>query len=230
MSSIELQRSFPAGLPSAEIEPLSTKAIIKALSLEPHIEGGYFVETDRDPLLIPSPFPPTPASSLVPQRPGFDPAHRNASTTIFYYLTPQSPQGNFHRNRGRTVHTLHRGRGVYVLIHADEPDLPGGGGGKRIETFIVGPDVANGEKLQWIVEGGKYKASFLLPDDASASAGGDGDGEDKEKEKTSGGLLISETVVPGFEFCDHDFLRAEEFRRLVTPEKAEELAWLVRKA
>ena len=153
----------------------------------------------------------------MPQRPGFDPAHRNASTTIFYYLTPQSPQGNFHRNRGRTVHTLHRGRGVYVLIHADEPDLPGGG--KRIETFTVGPDVANGEKLQWIVEGGKFKASFLLPDDASSS-----------NEKTSGGLLISETVVPGFEFCDHDFLNAEDFRKLVTPEKADELAWLVRKA
>lgn len=152
----------------------------------------------------------------MPQRLGFDPAHRNASTSIFYYLTPQSPQGNFHRNRGRTVHTLHRGRGVYVLIHADEPDLPGGG--KRIETFTVGPDVTNGEKLQWIVEGGKFKASFLLPDNASGS------------EKTSGGLLISETVVPGFEFCDHDFLNTEEFRKLVSPEKAEELAWLVRKA
>ncbi|KAI8957397.1 RmlC-like cupin domain-containing protein [Daldinia sp. FL1419] len=216
MSTVELKPSFPAGLPSAASEPASTQTVIKALSLEPHIEGGYFVETDRDPLLIPSPFPQTPASSLVPQRPGFDPAHRNASTTIFYYLTPQSPQGNFHRNRGRTVHTLHRGRGVYVLIHADEPDLPGGG--KRIETFTVGPDVANGEKLQWIVEGGKFKASFLLPDDASAS------------EKTSGGLLISETVVPGFEFCDHDFLNTEEFRKLVSPEKVEELAWLVRKA
>ncbi|OTB15124.1 hypothetical protein K445DRAFT_318508 [Daldinia sp. EC12] len=216
MSGIELKPSFPTGLPSAESEPPSTKTIIKALSLEPHIEGGYFVETDRDPLLIPSPFPPTPASSLVPQRPGFDPAHRNASTTIFYYLTPQSPQGNFHRNRGRTVHTLHRGRGVYVLIHADEPDLPGGG--KRIETFTVGPDVANGEKLQWIVEGGKFKASFLLPDDASSN------------EKTSGGLLISETVVPGFEFCDHDFLNMGDFRKLVAPEKADELAWLVRKA
>ncbi|KAI0108193.1 RmlC-like cupin domain-containing protein [Daldinia grandis] len=216
MSSIELKPSFPAGLPSAASEPPPTQAIIKALSLEPHIEGGYFVETDRDPLLIPSPFPQTPASSLVPQRPGFDPAHRNASTSIFYYLTPQSPQGNFHRNRGRTVHTLHRGHGVYVLIHADEPDLPGGG--KRIESFTVGPDVANGEKLQWIVEGGKFKASFLLPDNASGSEG------------TSGGLLISETVVPGFEFCDHDFLNTEEFRKLVSPEKTEELAWLVREA
>lgn len=152
----------------------------------------------------------------MPQRPGFNPDHRNASTSIYYYVTPQSPQGNFHRNRGRTVHTLHRGRGVYVLIHADEPDLPAGG--KRIESFVVGHDVAKGEKLQWIVEGGKYKASFLLPDDSSAG------------ENASGGLLISETVVPGFEFCDHDFLNAEGLRTLVGAEKADELAWLVRKA
>ncbi|XXH03966.1 Protein gts1 [Hypoxylon texense] len=215
MSAVVLKPSFRPGLPEVSSEPPATHSVIEALSLQPHIEGGYFVETDRDPLLVPSPFPPNPASSLVPQRPGFDPAHRNASTSIYYYVTPQSPQGNFHRNRGRTVHTLHRGRGVYVLIHADEPDLPGGG--KRIESFVVGHDVAKGEKLQWIVEGGKYKASFLLPDDPATG------------KETSDGLLISETVVPGFEFCDHDFLNAEGLRTLVGAEKAEELAWLVRK-
>ena len=44
-----------------------------------------------------------------------------------------------------------------MLIHADEP-----GTKKRIETFVVGTDVTKGEKSVWIVEGGKYKASFLL--------------------------------------------------------------------
>ncbi|KAI2606240.1 RmlC-like cupin domain-containing protein [Hypoxylon fragiforme] len=147
MSNIILKPSFPPNPnPSVDAESPETQTIIKSLSLIPHVEGGYFVETDRDPLLIPSPFPPNPASSFMPQRPGFDPAVRNASTTIFYYLTPQSPQGYFHRNRGRTVHTLHQGRGVYVLIHADEPDLPGGG--KRVETFVVGHDVAKGERPQ----------------------------------------------------------------------------------
>ncbi|KAL4919743.1 hypothetical protein BDW62DRAFT_178367 [Aspergillus aurantiobrunneus] len=41
---------------------------------------------------------------------------RSASATIFYLLTPRSPVGVFHRNRSRTVHTLHRGRGRYVVI------------------------------------------------------------------------------------------------------------------
>lgn len=129
-----------------------------------------------------------------------------------YLLTPYSPQGNFHRNRGRTIHTLHRGRGRYVLIHADEP-------GCRVETFVVGQDVAAGEKLQWIVEGGKFKASFLLPDK-------DPKGNETTK---SEGLLISETVVPGFEFYDHDFLIGDGLAKLIGEERAKELDWLVRK-
>ena len=118
------------------------------------------------------------------------------------------------------MHTLHRGRGRYVVIHADEDsgsDLSPPSAGKRIEMFVVGPRVDRGEKLQWIVEGGKYKASFLLPDDAD-----DGEGT------TSEGLLISETVVPGFEYCDHDFLTPQGLADLVAPEDLPALSWLVR--
>jgi predicted cupin superfamily sugar epimerase len=41
------------------------------------------VETDRAPDTVPSPFPGK----------GFDPVVRNSSTTIFYLLTPNVPQG-----------------------------------------------------------------------------------------------------------------------------------------
>jgi len=197
----------PDGKESPQIQE-----IITSLNLLPHIEGGYYVETDRAPDTVPSPFrvleSSTSAAELVPQRPGFDPAVRNSSTTIYYFLTPNGPQGGFHRNKGRTVHTLHKGRGRYVLIHADEP-----GEEKRIETFVVGQDVGKGERLQWIVEGGKFKASFLLPDEDSGT--------------DSQGLLISETVVPGFEFCDHDFLSAKGLKKLLSAEKSEELKWLL---
>lgn len=66
------------------------------------------------------------------------------------------------------MHTLHRGRGRYVIIHADEvasEECVGGYGGDegvgrfseekrwvkkaRIEVFTVGQDVVKGEKLQW---------------------------------------------------------------------------------
>jgi predicted cupin superfamily sugar epimerase len=121
-----------------------------------------------------------------------------------------------------------------VIIHADEvapPSRPSGyssseeeptsasnetklwTGKARVETFIVGQDVLGGERLQWIVEGGKYKAEALLPE-ADGSAGE--------------GCLISETVVPGFEFADHDFLKGERFEALLTQEQVEEMGWMVR--
>lgn len=92
-----------------------------------------------------------------------------------------------------------------MLIH------PGG----RVETFIVGQNVEEGEKLQWVVEGGVWKASFLLDNN---------DGKDGQNE----GLLISETVVPGFEFVDHEFLSRSKCRELLSKDKAAALDWLVR--
>lgn len=79
---------------------------------------------------------------------------------------------------------------------------------------MVGQDVLGGEKLQWIVEGGKYKASFLL---------------DREDGRDGEGCLISETVVPGFEFADHDFMRRERAEALLTQEQVQEMGWMLRK-
>lgn len=208
--------SSPAEEPEARPEESpAVAALITTLGMLPHIEGGYFVETDRDPSLVPSPFPLDAASAQTllltgGQRPGFDPQVRNASTSIYYLLTPGAPQGNFHWNRARTVHTLHKGRGRYVLLHG-----AGGGEAVRVETFVVGQDVSRGEKLQWIVEGDVYKASFLLPDQEGAAG-------------SEEGLLISETVVPGFEYCDHDFLTREGLVRIMGEARAKELEWLVR--
>ena len=161
--------------------------LIKKLRLQRHPEGGYYVETDRDALRVPNPFLRD-ANHFNAQKPWLNGANganganghdndstRSASTTIFYLLTKANPQGVFHRNKARTVHTLHCGRGRYVVIHAEER---GEAAKARIETFVVGPDVLRGERLQWLVEGGAWKASFLLPDVEGSSE--------------SGGLLISE--------------------------------------
>lgn len=86
-------------------------------------------------------------------------------------------------------------------------------GKRRVEVFTVGHDVAAGEKLQWIVEGGKFKGTFLLPD--------------REGGSESEGLLISETVVPGFEYCDHDFLSRQHLVDLLGEEGEKELGWLL---
>ena len=209
----------------SHLNSAQTESIIKNLNLEPHPEGGYYVQTDRDNSRVPNPYLiqpngfPKPAADLRVES-------RSASTTIFYYLTPNRPLGVLHRNKPRCIHTLHRGRGRYVVIHAAEvakASSPDGSdqseklrwtGKARIETFLVGPDVAKGERLQWIVEGGTYKGSFLL--------------SDHEGGEESQGLLISETVVPGFEWGDHDYMKAERLEALVTQDQKKELEWMLR--
>ena len=146
---------YPPNTPDQSSESPTIQSTITTLKLQPHIEGGYFVETDLDTLRVPNPHPPTSESDTT----------RSASTSIFYLLTPRSPLGAFHRNASRTVHTLHRGRGVYVILHADEESVRSNGGNVSVEAFVVGQDIEKGERLQWVVEGGKYKGTFLLPDD-----------------------------------------------------------------
>ncbi|EGR47831.1 uncharacterized protein TRIREDRAFT_79129 [Trichoderma reesei QM6a] len=199
----------PSSSSSEEEESPSVSFTIKVLSLAQHIEGGYYAVTHVNPTTIPSPYPQSPLSQRTIDlvgglAPDFDPAVRRLSTTIYYFLTPNRPLGSFHRNRSRIIHTLHSGRGRYVLIHPDG----------RIESFVVGPNIQKGEKLQWVVEGGSWKASFLLPD--------------VEGETSSDGLLISETVVPGFEYADHEFLSRERLSEILPEEKAKALEWLVK--
>ena len=170
-----LKPSFTAAWDNAP-DPPKIQNLIDSLHLLRHPEGGWFAETDRDILRIPNPWLNKHGYETTAKAEGDD-TTRSAMTTIFYLLTPNSPQGRFHRNKGRTVHTLHKGRGRYVLIHNTQS-----GEKARIETFVVGQNVAKGEKLQWIVDGDIYKASYLLPDD-------------EDSEESAEGLLISEVSV-----------------------------------
>ncbi|KAL9605418.1 MAG: hypothetical protein Q9179_001367 [Wetmoreana sp. 5 TL-2023] len=172
-----LHASFKPALETAESPKV--QALITRLGMAVHPEGGYFVETDRDSRRVPNPFLPPDTDDTGDGDNRHD-LTRSASTTIFYLLTPSSPQGHFHRNKGRTMHTLHKGRGRYVIIHADEKT---DAKTVRVETFVVGQNIHAGEKLQWMVEGGKYKASFLLPDQ-----------EGRDQEGSEEGLLISEVL------------------------------------
>ena len=226
-----------AGLPHSSNPGLHPA--VRTLHLKLHPEGGYFAETDRDPRRVPNPFfIPTSDDNSDPDRSRS--RSRNASTTIFYLLTIDSPKGVFHRNKARTVHMLHQGRGRYVIIHPwggdeeeeSEGEKKGGEGGEkglerrkaRIETFVVGQNIDKGERLQWIVEGGKWKASFLLPDDP------DGEGKELfESESKSDGLLISEVSqpvpvpvpVPVLAFSLYNILKKSQKKKKKSKKKAE---------
>lgn len=149
---------FTIPTPTAS-EPSNTLSLIKAIGLESHPEGGYYKLTQTHPLNIPlSALIPSPPEVSIPSPPkntgSKEEEIRAACTSIFYFMSPHSPIGHFHRNKSVIIHSLHRGRGRYVLIHEDG----------RVESFIVGNRVEKGERCMWVVDGGVWKASFFEED------------------------------------------------------------------
>jgi len=51
-----LKATYPPSKPDILRETPQTRALISHLNMQPHIEGGYFVETDRDTRRVPNPF------------------------------------------------------------------------------------------------------------------------------------------------------------------------------
>lgn len=73
----------------------------------------------------------------------------------------------------------------------------------------MGEDHANGETRQLVVEGGWWKASEIPPTDLEAAKNG---------LESRIGALISEVVVPGFDFDDHSFLTEDVLKQVVKDE------------
>ena len=136
------------------------RQLVTALGLEEHVEGGYFRQTFRsdDKYLIET-----------------SNGTRVTMTSIYYLLTSDSPIGHFHMNCSDIMHYFHLGDPItYYLIY------PNG----RLETRVLGPDVVNGQELQFVVQGGVWKASRI------STSGPCGYG------------LIGEAVAPGFDYED----------------------------
>ena len=117
---------------------MDADAIIRVLGLEPHAEGGWFVETYRAPFLLPR-------ASLPVGYAG----DRNLSTAIYYLLR----RGNFS--------AMHRVMGDEILHHylGDPVELlrlyPDGSG----DVAVIGPDLESGMRPQVIVPGGTWQGA-----------------------------------------------------------------------
>lgn len=134
--------------------------VIEYLQLEGHVEGGFYRRTYESTT--------TPKIST-------DAGKRFSMTSIFYLLSAESPIGHFHLNKSDIVHYFQLGDSItYYLISPDG----------KLETVVMGTNLAAGEKLQLTVPGGTWKASKIV-------AGG-----------KKGYSLISEAVSPGFDFAD----------------------------
>ncbi|KDQ09150.1 hypothetical protein BOTBODRAFT_117701 [Botryobasidium botryosum FD-172 SS1] len=178
--------------------PAGNKDIISSLALRKHPEGGYYAETDRQQVTVPSPFAGKRYSSsfFVVEN-----ERRSLATSIYYFLSHDNPSGVIHMNKSVTYHTLHQGRAEYTLI------TPGADGSPpKVEKKIIGTNTAAGELRMLFVGTGVWKMSRLLPKDLALGTTPD--------RKDEVGCLITEVVVPGFHWEDHQFMTRKKLKAL----------------
>ncbi len=160
------------------------------LGLEPlPEEGGFFAETHRSEVLIP-------AAALAHAYEG----DRNASTTIYYLITPDDVS-LMHRLPSTEVFHFYAGDPVQQL-HL-RPDGTGA-------VVSIGTDLGAGQRPQVIVPGGVWQGARLAP-------GG----------RTQGWALLGCTVTPGFDYADYEHGQRDELLAS-WPEWASEIRALTR--
>ena len=113
---------------------LSAADVIRLLKLEPHPEGGHFVQTFRD-------------ATTVNGRP--------ASTAI-YYLLARGERGHWHKVDAAEVWHYYAGAPLTLEMAASERG--------PIERVTLGPDLAAGQHPQAVVPVHVWQAAASLGD------------------------------------------------------------------
>jgi len=116
---------------------MNKQQLIEKLSLERHIEGGYFSRTYRSDLTMSVPYDTKP---------------RRLLSSIYYMLTDDRPLGLLHKNKSDIIHYFQGGSPLtYIIIKPDG----------TLEKKLLGADLDKGHQLQLIVRGGYWKATEL---------------------------------------------------------------------
>lgn len=117
---------------------MNKQQLIEKLSLEPHIEGGYFSRTYRSNL-----------TTSVP----YDKKPRCLCSSIYYMLTNDSPIGYLHRNKSDIIHYFQGGSPLtYILISPEG----------KLNKILLGADLDYGQQLQLTIRSGFWKATELV--------------------------------------------------------------------
>lgn len=143
-------------------EPKATQQLLTQLRLSPHPEGGYYRRTLT-------------SNTLCQTAQG----ERPSMSSIYYCLTQAQPIGHCHRNRSGILHCWQAGGPLRYTTLSQQGAL---------QQWILGPDLASGQRLQLWVAGGYWKASELMGGDYA---------------------LISEAVSPGFDYADQEMATAD---------------------
>jgi len=141
----------------------SLKDLISRLNLEPHPEGGYFRETYRSSGQIP-------LENLADSYSG----NRNYATSIYFLLTSDDFSA-FHRINQDEIWHFYDGSPIKLHIISNDG---------AYSSQLIGIDVRNGQRPQFVVKGGSWFAA--------------------EVENENSYTLIGCTVSPGFSFDDFE--------------------------
>jgi predicted cupin superfamily sugar epimerase len=122
---------------------LTAQEVIELLGLQPlPIEGGYFVETYRSPLDVPSSF----LGDAYP-------AEQSLATAIYFLLTTKICS-RLHRLTGPEIYHFYLGDPVEMLLL--NPD-------GTADAPVLGNDLVSGMRPQWIVPGGVWQGARVRP-------------------------------------------------------------------
>lgn len=145
-----------------QLLPLSAEQVIDLLGLEPlPLEGGFYRETFRSPLVVPE--------AALPSDYYGD---RNASTAIYFLLTPEE-RSTLHILPTDEVFHFYSGDPVEMLrLYPDD----------AASVATLGDDLLAGERPQLVVPAGVWQGCRLAPGGQWA--------------------LLGCTVAPGFDYRD----------------------------
>lgn len=114
---------------------MTADEIIAALKLQPHPEGGHFIETFRDNAT--------------------DAGGRSRSTAI-YFLLRRGERSHWHRVDAVEIWHFHAGAPLQLSIAA--------AAGASVQTILLGGDIAAGQRPQGIVPHHHWQAAESLGD------------------------------------------------------------------
>mmetsp|Transcript_15556 Transcript_15556/g.21490 ORF Transcript_15556/g.21490 Transcript_15556/m.21490 type:complete len:298 (+) Transcript_15556:114-1007(+) len=192
---------YPTATHAEHVVPKSElsreQILIEKLELIPHPEGGFFRETYRSGATpMKSCGQTDPSGALMPTE--REHGERNVFTSIYWMLNKESPNGWWCSNMSDHVHYYHAGAGItYYVVHPDG----------TFETQRLGPNVEDGDVLQFEVKGGALKACHI----------GDADF-----------TLIGEAVGPGFDFRDFRWVTEAELESKLSSVDFTKVAKLVK--
>lgn len=115
---------------SADVERL-----VRTLGLAPHPEGGFYVETQRSPLKVKTPY-----------------GERAAFTSI-YFLLAEGTMSALHRVKSDETWHWYDGSPLELTMLEDSG---------KFETHVLGRDIVAGHRPQLTVRGGLWQAAVPL--------------------------------------------------------------------